>query len=224
MKKNKKSQWIMTLIWVGVLVQSIAPSPVTATALNQPNTKTISEVENLVPMSLEMIDQAVAVLSKGLDGLTSQELETLQNIADPGDTEELDQAYIDQMLVNYNKIRDRLENDLVIEYSEDSKMCTGMRIYYTDFTRIYVCPYYLEEDKVERKARILIHEVAHMALLVTDRPYYDPKSYSSAYNALTPAGSWVTEIPVIGHIVREIAHSDTLYSPDTYAWIASEVR
>ena len=174
-------------------------------------------------MSIEMIDQAVDVLSTGFDNLSAQELELLNNIADPGSTNQIDQAYITEMLVNFKKIKDRLGNDLVIEYSADSDMCTGMRLFYTDFIRIYVCPYYLEEDRVERKARVLIHEVAHMALLVTDRPYYDPKSYSSVYNALSPRGSWVTEIPVIGHIVREIAHNDTLYAPDTYSWLASEV-
>lgn len=62
-----------------------------------------------------------------------------------------------------------------------------------------------------------------LALLGTDRPYCDPKSYSSQYNALTPKGSWLTEIPVIGYLVREIAHTDTLYSPDTYAWFAAEM-
>ena len=210
----------MTVIWAAVLIQSIAPSPVSASSQNQ---AVISEVQDLVPMSIEMIDQAVDVLSKGFDNLSAQELELLNNIADPGSTNQIDQAYLNEMLVNYKIIRDRLGNDLVTEYSADSDMCTGMRLFYTDFIRIYVCPYYLEEDRVERKARVLIHEVAHMALLVTDRPYYDPKSYSSVYNALSPRGSWVTEIPVIGHIVREIAHNDTLYAPDTYAWLASEV-
>jgi hypothetical protein len=63
-----------------------------------------------------------------------------------------------------------------------------------------------------------------MALLVVDRPYYDPKSYSSLYNDLTPQGSWVTQIPVIGHLIREINHNDTLYHPDTYAWLATEIN
>ena len=100
-------------------------------------------------------------------------------------------------------------------------MCTGIRLFYTDFVQVYICPYITQEDNIERKARVLIHEVAHMALLVTDRPYYDPKSYSSRYNALTPQGSWSTKIPVIGHIIREIVHSDTLYHPDAYSWFAT---
>lgn len=223
MIKSKKVRWIITVIWVTFLIHCIAPSPVTATPLSQPYAEIISEVQNLVPMSIEMVDQAVSVLSNGFDDLSARELELLNSIADPGNKNEIDQVFIDEMLANYTKIHDRLENDLVIVYSGESEMCTGMRLFYTDFTRIYICPYYLEEESVERKAHVLIHEVAHMAMLVTDRPYYDPKSYSSVYNALTPRGSWVTEIPVIGHIVREIAHNDTLYSPDTYAWFAAEV-
>jgi hypothetical protein len=62
-----------------------------------------------------------------------------------------------------------------------------------------------------------------MALLVVDRPYYDPRSYSSMYNALTPRGSWATQIPVVGHILRELAQSDTLYHPDAYSWFAALV-
>ena len=56
-------------------------------------------------------------------------------------------------------------------------MCTGMRLYYTDFTKIHVCPYFNTEQKAGRKERVLVHEVAHIALLVVDRPYYDPRSY-----------------------------------------------
>ena len=95
-----------------------------------------------------------------------------------------------------------------------------MRLYYTNFISIYICPYFLEEDSVERKARNLIHEVAHQVLLALDRSYYDPKSYSAHYHDLMPRGSSYTKIPVIGHIIREIQRSDTLYHPDAYAWFA----
>lgn len=221
---NKKVRYIMATLWVAVTVQSAVPSPATAATLNQPNTEIIAEVQSLIPMSIQMIDQAEAVLSHGLDEMTPDTLEMFNNIFDPGDTGEIDQAFIEVVLANYEVISSRLEAGIKVEYAGDSDQCTGMRLYYTDFVRIYICPYYMEEDKIERKARVLIHEVAHIALLVTDRPYYDPKSYSSQYNALTPRGSWVTEIPVIGHVLREIAHTDTLYSPDTYAWFAAEVE
>jgi len=125
---------------------------------------------------------------------------------------------------NYARIRQRLEKGLRIEYATESSSCRGMRLYYTNIFKVYACPYFLEEDNVERRALTLIHEVAHIELLVLDRYYYDPNSYSARYHALNPRGPIYTEIPVVGHIIREIQRSDTLYHPDTYAWFAGLVR
>jgi hypothetical protein len=170
-----------------------------------------------------MIDNAVTVLDQGWSGMAPSEREQFSRIFDPANTGQIDDRYVETVRNNYLKIRQRLDENLAIEYSENSDLCTGQRLYYTDFLKLYVCPYFTEEHRAERKVRTLIHETAHMALLVVDRPYYDPNSYSSRYNALTPKGSWVTEIPVIGHLIREINHNDTLYHPDTYAWLAAEI-
>jgi hypothetical protein len=221
MIKSKKVRWTMMIMLAGIFIQSVSPSPVTAAVLNDQEKDIIGETQALIPLSIRMIDQATVVLSNGWENLDPQERDLLNDIYDPSGTGEIDQTFLDQMSANYEKIRDRLADGLTMEYSTDNDMCTGMRLYYTDFMRIYICPYFTQEDDVERKARVLIHEVAHMALLVTDRTYYDPKSYSSRYNALTPRGSWVTEIPVVGHIIREIAQSDTLYHPDAYSWFAA---
>ena len=223
MIKSKKTRWIMTVLLVGIFLQSVSPTPVTASHLNDPEKAIAEEAQALIPLSIQMVDQAINVLSSGWDNLNSEERNRLNDIYDPGDTGEIDQAFVDQMLVNYLKIRNRLVDGVVMEYSANGDMCTGMRLFYTDFIHIFICPYFTQEDDIERKARVLIHEVAHMALLVIDRPYYDPKSYSSRYNALIPQGSWVTKIPVIGHIIREIAHADTLYHPDAYSWFATIV-
>lgn len=103
-------------------------------------------------------------------------------------------------------------------------MCEGMRLYYTDFIKIHVCPYLnITETSVNRMARVFVHELTHMALLVADRTYYDPKSYSSRYAELTPRGHWTAQIPLIGLIFREIARSDTLYHPDGYSHFAAKV-
>jgi len=220
MIKSKKVQWIMTFLVTGILIQSISPASATAAPQNDSEKKIVEEAQALIPLSIQMVDQTVAVLSNGWDSLDAQERNLLNDIYDPNGTGEIDQVFVNQMLVNYKKIRNRLADGLTMEYSTGSDMCTGMRLFYTDFMRIYICPYFTQEDDVERKARVLIHEVAHMALWVVDRPYYDPKSYSSRYNALTPQGSWETKIPVVGHIIREIAHSDTLYHPDAYSWFA----
>ena len=61
-----------------------------------------------------------------------------------------------------------------------------MRLYYTNFIKIYFCPYFLEEASPKHKVRTLIHEVAHVELRVLDRPYYDPKLYSAQYHAFQP--------------------------------------
>jgi hypothetical protein len=223
MIKSKKLQWIMTVLLAGILIQSVTPIPVTAAPLNDLEKNIVGEAQALIPLSIWMVDQTIVVLSNGWENLDPLEQDLLNDIYDPGGTGEIDQAFVDRTLANYKKIRNRLANGLIMEYATDSKMCTGMRLFYTDFMRIYICPYFTQEDDIERKARVLIHEVAHMALLVADRPYYDPKSYSSRYNALTPQGSWATEIPVVGHIIREIARSDTLYHPDAYSWFAALV-
>ena len=144
-------------------------------------------------------------------------------IFDPGNTGQIDQGYIETVRKNYLKIRQKLNSNFTVEYAENSGMCVGQRLYYTDFLKMHFRPYFTNKHREERKVRTLIHETAHLALLVVDRPYYDPKSYSSRYNALTPQGSWVTQIPVFGHLIREIVHNDTLYHPDTYAWLATEI-
>ena len=223
MIKSKKIQWTMTGLLTVFIIQIVSPAPVSAAHMNDQERDTIKETQALIPTSIQMIDQTITILSQGWGSLNPEEQDLLLSIYDPGNTGEIDQAFVDKMMANYKMIRERMTGEITMEYSQNSDMCTGMRLYYTDFVRIYICPYFAQEDNIERKARVLIHEVAHMALLVTDRPYYDPKSYSSRYNALTPQGSWVTEIPVIGHIIREIAQSDTLYHPDAYSWFASLV-
>lgn len=204
-------------------MQSIVPEPVRSTPLYDREQEIVADVQAHVPMSIQMVENAIVVLSKGWDEMSLEERMLFTDIYDPGDSGDIDDEYLTKVIENYEKILARLKNDIRVEFVTDNEQCTGMRLFTTDFRKIYVCPYYREEESANRKARVLIHEIAHQALWVVDRPYYDPKSYSSSYNALNTKGSWVTEIPVIGHIIREIAHSDTLYHPDAYAWFASEV-
>ncbi len=185
----------------------------------------LNDVESLIPTSVQMVDEAITVLSKGWSGMSSNERDLFQRIYDPGNSGEIDEQFIRDVLNNYQRIRQRLNGRLTFQYETDSEMCNLMRLYYTDLVKVHICPYFKEEGSDGRKARVLIHEVAHMALFVVDRPYYDPKSYSSRYNALTPRGSWSSQIPLIpllGPIFREISQSDTLYHPDAYSWFAAE--
>jgi hypothetical protein len=180
----------------------------------------ITETQNLIPLSIQMIDQAVDNLKDDSSQMSPEAQDLFNDIFDPGDTGCIDQIYINQVSKNYIRIRQHLEKPLSLVYAPNSDKCRGMRLYYTNFVKIFVCPYFLEEDSMERKARNLIHEIAHLELLALDRSYYDPKSYSTRYHALMPRGSVYTTIPVIGHIIREIQRSDTLYHPDAYAWFA----
>ena len=221
--RKKISSQVITILCSLIILQSILPTSAKAAIVTTDNTGVVQEVHNLIPTAIQEIDNTIATLSKGWSGMTSAEQEHLSKIYDPGHTGQIDEKYVETILNNYLKIRRKLNYDLTIENGENNNMCIGQRLYYTDFIKIYVCPYYLTEQREERKVRTLIHETTHMALLVVDRPYYDPKSYSSRYNALTPQGSWFTQIPVFGHLIREIAHNDTLYHPDTYAWFATEI-
>jgi len=221
--RKKISNQVITILCGIIILQSIIPTSAKAANVTTDNIRVVQEVRNLIPTAIQEIDNTIATLSKGWSRMTSTERDQLSQIFDPGNTGQIDEKYVDTILNNYSLIRRKLNDDLTIENGEDNKMCVDQRLYYTDFVKIYVCPYYFSEHREERKIRTLIHETAHMALLVVDRPYYDPKSYSSRYNALTPQGSWVTQIPVFGHLIREIVHNDTLYHPDTYAWLATEV-
>ena len=223
MKKFKKTQHTIGIILIGILVQIMLPNPVSGAVLSDEEREIVADVQAQIPLSIQLTEEAIAVISNGWDGMNTEQQAEFQNIFDPGDTGEIDDAYLRDVVANYEKILAKLNGEMRIEYVTDSKKCTGMRLFYTDFINIYVCPYYREEHSPERKAQVLIHEVAHQALLVVDRPYYDPKSYSARYHALTPEGSSLTEIPVLGHIIREIQHTDTLYHPATYAWFATEL-
>ena len=217
--ENKK-RWFVIVICAAILVQGVQMVG-NAQALSREDAKVLEEVENLVPVGLQMVQSAEAVLSQGLSEMSLEERDQFERIFDPSGSGEIDDAYIEDVLNNYRKIESRLEKSFVLQYEEESDMCDNMRLYYTDFFKIHICPYYIGEEDSVRKARVLVHEVGHIALLAGDRPYYDPKSYSSRYNKLTPNGSWANQIPLIGKIFREISQSDTLYHPDAYAWFAS---
>lgn len=180
----------------------------------------IAEVTDLIPDCMEKVNLAAETLSQGWNTLTPEEKQLFNRIFDPAETGEIDEAFITTVAENYHKIGQKLEGQLPMVYEPDSDQCQNMRLFYTDGVTIHICPYINEEEIPGRKERSLIHEAAHLALLVVDRPYYDPKSYSTRYQALTPTGGKGSEIPLIGPIIRELCHCDTLYHPDAYAWFA----
>lgn len=176
------------------------------------------EVGALTPLSLQLVDGAITVLSQGWSGMSRVERDTFLQIYDPAGTGEIDALYVAEVLGNYRKIRAALAANVEVVYAGQSAICTDQRLFYTDLSRLYVCPFFFEQENNARKARNLIHEMAHIALLVVDRPYYVPSS--EQYAELTPNGSWITDVPVVGRVAREVLRGDTLYHPDAYAHFA----
>jgi hypothetical protein len=173
----------------------------------------------VTPIAVEMLDTAIDTLSGGLAGMDENEQALFKRYFDPGNTGDADEQFADEVLENYLKIRRRFDSTIRVEFKAESRMCVGRRLYYTDMFRVYVCPAFRGDETQTRQARDLIHEVTHIALKVLDRPYYAPAS--AAYAKLTPWGSPVSQLPVIGPVVREVLRSDTAYHPDAYAWFAS---
>lgn len=213
-------KWTLRILILAVFIQGTI-SPVIATPVG--NSAVEEQVQSLAPVSLEWVGRAISVLNKGWAGMTVVEQALFSQLFDPGDTGEVDEKFVADVLANYQRVRRRLDSFPNTAYRPNSDRCVDQRLYYTDLVKIYVCPYFNSEGDTDRKARVLIHEAVHMALLVGDRPYFHKNTYSTRYQVLTPRGSWTAAIPLLGYLFREIAHNDTLYHPDAYAWFAVEL-
>ncbi len=208
-------------IWYLLILLMLSNSLVApVAALPQPGSE---QIQSLIPRSRALVDQAIDALSGGLANLTPAQRALFNQLFDPGNTGDIDQQFVADVLANYRRIRDRLEAPLTVIRVSESNHCQDQRLYYTDLSTLYVCPYFETEKNPDRKARVLIHEAAHMSLLVVDRPYFHKNTYSTRYRALTPRGPWTARLPLVGPLCREIAHGDTLFHPDAYAWFAVEV-
>lgn len=179
------------------------------------------QVQAIIPRSEQLVDGAIAVLSKGWRGMSPAEQEAFLILYDPAETGDVDEQFLRNVLSNYVEIRKSLGNEINVKYEPENDRCEGKRLYYTDIISLHVCPYFLTEPNDTRKARTLIHEFVHIALKVRDRPYYRPTS--NYYAELTPRGSWMSQLPIIGVVLRELLASDTLYHPDAYAHFAVAV-
>jgi hypothetical protein len=178
----------------------------------------IAKVQSEITNGIEMVDRAIATLSKGLDQMSQEEKTLFFQYYDPANTGEINDAFVDQVLHNYQKMRDRLDQEIVLHYVPDNGKCQLMTLYYTDFSDVYVCPYVLKEANSLRIARSFVHEIAHMALHVYDRAYFTADR--AAYDKLTPWGHPSAQLPLVGPVLREILRGDTLYHPDAYAHFA----
>jgi hypothetical protein len=202
----------------GIILKVLVPVIFARESGQREELEVIQQVLTITPLSIEMIDQTVAVLSDGWSGMSHAEQQAFLTIYDPADTGEINEQFVSTVLSNYQRIRHSLDNEIEVRYQPDDGRCEGMQLYYTDIINLHICPYFLIETNDTRRARTLIHEFAHIALRVTDRPYYRPTS--KLYAELTPRGSGAAQLPVIGPVIREIVGNDTLYHPDAYAHFA----
>jgi hypothetical protein len=217
---KRSAKWTFMILIAAILINGTIAPTAAYTGSGDP---VADQVQALIPLSQSMVDRAITRLSGGLENMKPSERALFAQLFDPGNTGDIDERFVADVLVNYRRIRDRLDEPLIIAQAPEKGRCQGMRLYYTNLAKVYVCPYFDNESSQDRKARVLIHEAVHMALLVVDRPYFHKNTYSTRYQALTPRGTWTAQIPLVGPLFREIAHSDTLYHPDAYAWFAVEL-
>jgi hypothetical protein len=180
------------------------------------------QVNSLIPYSQEMVNAAILLLENEWHGMSLAERQRFSQLFDPGNSDQIDNAYVLEVLQNYRLIQKQLEEPIYVRAFVNDGRCVNRQLYYTDMRFIYVCPYFAEESKMERKARDLIHEVAHMAMFVSDRPYYYPNTFSQRFRELTPRSPFESSLPIADYLICELLRQDTLHHPDCYAWFAFE--
>ena len=211
------------MIGMVTLMFILQASSASAAGLDDEDESTaIRKAQAALPTSLQMVDDAITLLSKGLAGMTQEERELFQGFFDPGNTGDIDENYVLQVLDNYRRLREVLNKELTIKYEPESRDCRLMALFHTNYFEVHVCSYILEETNAGRIARDLVHEAAHIAWLANDREYYYSQDYQP-YQKLTPRGHPAAQIPVVGRIIREIVLDDTLFNPDTYCTFAARL-
>lgn len=219
MKLARKVKRVLLIVVLVGLWQAAGPKQIADAQVLEEMREMEAGLQSVVPLSIQMVDSALSFLSKGRSEMTPDEGAVFDLIFDPAGTGQTDEAFLEEVLGNMRRIKRALATRIRIRYAPDSPRCADQRLYYTDMVTVSICPYFLTEADVVRKARGLVHEMAHKALLVVDRPYFAP--YSEAYTNLTPWGGRSAQLPLIGRLLREVARDDTLYHPDAYAHLAA---
>jgi hypothetical protein len=215
---NRKYYLISGIIFIVLLLKVFVPAVMAGDSGRMAEVAAQNQLEALTPVSIGMVDQAMTVLGQGWTGMTNQEKELFLALYDPAGTGTIDDEFVETVYLNFQKIRETLNRGVPVSYENEHDLCIGQRLYYTDYISLHVCPFFFQETNENRQARELVHEYAHIALRVKDRPYYRPTSL--AFAKLTPRGHRAAGLPLIGPLVREIMASDTLYHPDAYAHFA----
>ena len=218
---GKKVKWAVLLISAVIFLNITTPAFAAGSQQKTLERQVTGELKDIGQLSVAMLDETIGVLDKGWANMDDIERAAFLRLYDPSCTGEIDQSFVTAVRENYMQIRHALQDDIPVHYEPQSKLCEGMRLYYTDLLTVHVCPYFLVEENDRRKARTFIHEHAHIALLVVDRPYF--RQDSKDYAQLTPRGLQAARLPVIGPVIREVTATDTLYHPDAYAHFAMAV-
>lgn len=181
----------------------------------------IPQVRALIPVGIAKVERAISVLTRGWAGMSVAEKATFNLYFDPSGSG-VDDGFVRDVLANFRMIRREFDNDLTVECETGGGPCSlAGRLYYTYFSSIHVCPYFLSETDQTRKERDFVHELTHNALVAVDRPYF--LTERAAYNRMTPRGPAAGQIPVFGPLITLISRSDTLNAPDAYAFFAFDV-
>jgi hypothetical protein len=180
----------------------------------------IPQIRALIPVGIAKVEHAISVLARGWAGMSAAEQSVFNQFFDPSGSG-VDESFVRDVLANFRKIRREFDDDLGVECETGGGLCTGGRLYYTYWRHIHVCPYFQTETNQTRKERDFVHELTHNALVAVDRPYYETQR--AAYNQMTPRGPWTRGIPFFGPLFTFISRSDTLNSPDAYAFFAFNV-
>jgi hypothetical protein len=221
MVKWKAQPAVFLISFLSLLVTgSVRPAQASDSPIRLEQAQLVAQgVQEIVPLSMRMVDSAIGLLSAGGQPMPAAEQAIFELIFDPASSGGIDDDYLADVLANLRQIRLALGKPFRVRLAPENGPCAGERLYYTDLVSVVVCPYFLVEGSEIRKARGLVHEIAHMTLLVADRPYFVPGS--EEYACLAPRGEWPVELPLIGPILREVLRGDTLYHPDAYAHLVS---
>jgi hypothetical protein len=179
----------------------------------------ITGLRTSMPMVDRRITRALAVLNAGWVSMSGPHKSTFNQYFDPAGSGAVNQSFIDDVLGNFQLIRQEYNGGVTFECEAASGLCnvTG-RYGYTYFGDIHICPHFFTMSPNDQSWGIL-HELTHNALMAVDRHY----GHESDFNTLSPRGNIGNQVPVIGQLVRLIARDDTLNNPDSYALFAFRV-
>jgi hypothetical protein len=113
------------IVIIGILLKVLVPVVEAGEENQLEAAAVVAQVRAITPLSIEMVDKAMVVLAKGWSGMSPQEQEAFLNLYDPTGTGDIDEAFVQQVLSNYQKIRDTLGDDVNVKYAAGSQMCEG---------------------------------------------------------------------------------------------------